>query len=300
MPLETASTIADLVASNPAASDPLTDGDDHIRLLKAVLQNTFPGLTAGEALLRSPGGIIIPGDGTSTAPGYSFASEPTLGFYRSKAGIITLAGGTLRGKGAIPIGSTHMFLIAPATLGTAGTGTGWEYLELDGSTWNIADFPDLAAAFGVTTGTTFTLPNMVTTGRFPRARRSGITAGTAEPNTVGPHTHPDFAGTTAIELQAHEHTFSGTTTGMDRAQSHAHTYTGYDGGSVNAGGGVGGQTGGTHTTDATNIDHLHTFSGATGPQAQNHNHTFTSSTPANTGTTETRPEALSFIFAVKT
>jgi hypothetical protein len=31
-------------------------------------------------------------DGTAGAPAYSFASEPTLGFYRSSAGIVTLNG----------------------------------------------------------------------------------------------------------------------------------------------------------------------------------------------------------------
>ena len=154
--------------------------------------------------MRTPGGIILPNDGAAGTPAYSFASESTLGFYRSAAGIITLAGGTLRGKGATPIGSTHMFLVAPTTLGSAGTGTGWEYLELDGSTWPIASFPDLANALGVTTGTTFTLPNMIGTGRFPRARRSGVSAGTAEANTTGPHTHPDFTAVTATENSAHK------------------------------------------------------------------------------------------------
>ena len=42
MPLETATWINDLNADNPAGNDPRARGDDHIRLIKKVLKNTFP------------------------------------------------------------------------------------------------------------------------------------------------------------------------------------------------------------------------------------------------------------------
>lgn len=45
MPLETGTTIADLVSTNPAATDGLGQADDHIRLIKAVLKATFPNFT---------------------------------------------------------------------------------------------------------------------------------------------------------------------------------------------------------------------------------------------------------------
>jgi len=45
MSLETGSYINSLVATNPLAGDPRSEGDDHIRLLKAVLLATFPNLT---------------------------------------------------------------------------------------------------------------------------------------------------------------------------------------------------------------------------------------------------------------
>lgn len=55
MPLETGTTIADLVATNPAATDGLGQADDHTRLLKTVLKTTFPNfagvLTASPAEL---------------------------------------------------------------------------------------------------------------------------------------------------------------------------------------------------------------------------------------------------------
>jgi hypothetical protein len=46
MPLETASYISQLVPSNPATTDAVAQGDDHIRLIKAVLQAQFPSFTA--------------------------------------------------------------------------------------------------------------------------------------------------------------------------------------------------------------------------------------------------------------
>lgn len=46
MALETATLISDLNSSNPTATDGLAQADDHIRLIKAVLQSTFPNINA--------------------------------------------------------------------------------------------------------------------------------------------------------------------------------------------------------------------------------------------------------------
>ncbi|WP_066803329.1 tail fiber protein [Sphingomonas asaccharolytica] len=45
MSLETAQYIHQLNPSNPSGADRLKEGDDHIRMLKAVLKATFPGIT---------------------------------------------------------------------------------------------------------------------------------------------------------------------------------------------------------------------------------------------------------------
>jgi hypothetical protein len=44
MSLEIATTIQGLVATNPVVSDPESQGDDHIRMIKAVLKAIFPGV----------------------------------------------------------------------------------------------------------------------------------------------------------------------------------------------------------------------------------------------------------------
>ena len=45
MALETVNYIGSLVATNPASTDTVSQSDDHIRLIKQVLLNTFPNLT---------------------------------------------------------------------------------------------------------------------------------------------------------------------------------------------------------------------------------------------------------------
>lgn len=48
MGLETATYVDELVATNPVGTtDPKSQGDDHLRLIKSVLKTTFPGLAGG-------------------------------------------------------------------------------------------------------------------------------------------------------------------------------------------------------------------------------------------------------------
>lgn len=45
MALETGTYISDLVATNPTSTDPKSQGDDHIRLVKSTIKATFPNIT---------------------------------------------------------------------------------------------------------------------------------------------------------------------------------------------------------------------------------------------------------------
>lgn len=51
MALETGTNVGDLITTNPTATDPKSYGDDHLRLLKTVLKNSFAGY-ASEISLR--------------------------------------------------------------------------------------------------------------------------------------------------------------------------------------------------------------------------------------------------------
>ena len=46
MALESGTYLDDLVATNPTASDNVSQGDNHLRLIKAVLKNSFPSVDA--------------------------------------------------------------------------------------------------------------------------------------------------------------------------------------------------------------------------------------------------------------
>ena len=50
MALETATYISQLTATNPVASDSVSVGDDHIRMLKTVLKTQFSGLSGTTAV----------------------------------------------------------------------------------------------------------------------------------------------------------------------------------------------------------------------------------------------------------
>jgi hypothetical protein len=51
--IETATYLDDLNASLPAGTDDRSEGDNHIRLLKSVLQNTFPNITGAVTVTQS-------------------------------------------------------------------------------------------------------------------------------------------------------------------------------------------------------------------------------------------------------
>ena len=53
MGLESATYISQLDSANPTATDPVSEGDDHLRLIKAVLKNQFSGLSGTTAVTTS-------------------------------------------------------------------------------------------------------------------------------------------------------------------------------------------------------------------------------------------------------
>ena len=58
MALESASYIAQLNASNPTSTDTVSQADDHLRLIKNVLKNTFPNLD--QPVLATPNQLNYP------------------------------------------------------------------------------------------------------------------------------------------------------------------------------------------------------------------------------------------------
>ena len=81
MALESGSFISDLNPANPAGTDNRSQGDDHIRLIKSTLKNTFPNVNgavtatdeqlnavAAAGALTFPGMIVMWSGSVTTIP----------------------------------------------------------------------------------------------------------------------------------------------------------------------------------------------------------------------------------------
>lgn len=92
MGLEAATYVSDLVATNPVAGDNVAEGDDHLRLLKAVLQATFPvatapiypwrvsAVSADQTLVTADNGKIYSVDATAAGRTITLPSAPAAGY----------------------------------------------------------------------------------------------------------------------------------------------------------------------------------------------------------------------------
>lgn len=91
MPLETGTYIDDLNAANPAATDGLSQADDHIRLIKSVLKATFPNwtsaLTATQAQVDAiaaaytTGPFLVPSGGSAGSPMLAVVGDTDSGLW---------------------------------------------------------------------------------------------------------------------------------------------------------------------------------------------------------------------------
>lgn len=184
-------------------------------------------------------------------------------------------------------------------------------LLCNGASYLRTDYPYLFSKIGTTWGAVdslhFNAPLFTDTNRYLRASSGSLAVGTYQSNTVGPHTHPagaTYSGTTGAESTTHFHTGSGTTSGQSADHTHesALLQTVGSGGLVSTGGGSFqyANTGRAVTTGSSN-DHSHTYSFNTGSQSANHTHAYSgtvSAIPANTGTTETRPESAAVLMTI--
>jgi hypothetical protein len=111
MALETATYISDLVPANPLAGDPLNQGDDHIRLLKSVLQATLPGTGSLAGALVPVGGIILWSGSVVSIPANWHLCDGTTGTP------------DLRDKFVVGAGSTYAVAATGGSLTTSSDGS---------------------------------------------------------------------------------------------------------------------------------------------------------------------------------
>jgi hypothetical protein len=108
MGLETATYISQLVATNPTASDPVSQGDDHLQLIKSVLQAQFTTLgaaavTTTAAELNLLDGITAVGD----ASGPGSATDNAIARFNGTGGkTLENSSTTISDDGDIVVGGT--------------------------------------------------------------------------------------------------------------------------------------------------------------------------------------------------
>jgi hypothetical protein len=131
MPLESGTYISDLVATNPVGStDPKSQGDDHLRLIKATILNTFPNV-----------------DGAVTS------DETELNYLDGATGV-TGTGNTVRSASPTLTGTAVAAAITASGTVTAAlfSGSGASLTSLPAGTESVAGALELATTAEVVTG----------------------------------------------------------------------------------------------------------------------------------------------------
>lgn len=287
MPLETATHINQLIATNPAATDGLSQGDDHLRMIKSCLVTDI-----GDAMTSKS--LTVP-DGTSLAPSIGYKADATAGFYRSSTGYQTIVG-SLLGQGAVEIGAICMFAMATVPNG---------YLACDGQAISRTTYAALFNKIGTTWGagdgsTTFNVPPLMT--KFPRHRDNSTVSGavgTLQTNQNQAHTHTlSVSGTTSTD-PGHYHSASIYDPGHTHT-SNANTNNSNSGTPgpysvllpLPAAATINAATTGVRVNSSNGLDTTYT--------AGSHSHTVTSTgTSGSNGGTEARPESATLLFAIR-
>ena len=188
MPLETGTFINSLVATNPAATDALSVADDHLRLIKSTILNTFPGITgainatqaelnvmdgdtaATSTTLANADRMVMNDDGTMKQVSLSDLITYLTANLAITSAMIT--DGTIAtadiADGQITqakLASSVTLIPSGVILPFAGDVAPTDYLLCYGQTLNRSQYADLYAAIGETYGagdgsTTFVLPDL--------------------------------------------------------------------------------------------------------------------------------------------
>ena len=140
MALESATYISQLVAANPTATDPISQGDDHLRLIKTVLKNQFSGLSGTTAVTADGAEMNLLDGCTATTTELNYLDITTLGTSEASKvvtadanGDVTIADGAYDFDVASHDGTNGLLLG-----GTLVTATATELNLIDGYTGTTA------------------------------------------------------------------------------------------------------------------------------------------------------------------
>ncbi len=186
MALETGTYISDLVSTNPAASDNISQGDDHIRLIKAAIKATFPNIsgavtpTHGELSTLGSTGTPTFGSMVLSSTDAGASAAPYIDLWRNSAspaandalGQITFSGEDSAGNWtkyaeviAVLVDPTNGSEDGSLVFNTTRAGTSTEALRISNQGYvgiNAAApeyYLDVTAADNVTTTTAVSIQN---------------------------------------------------------------------------------------------------------------------------------------------
>lgn len=150
MALESTTYIDGLVATNPTGTDPRSQGDDHIRLVKSAVKATLPNLTGAVTSTHTELNLL---DGvTATTTELNYNDVPTLGTVESSKTVTADAVGTTKNLKT----QKQTEIVNP--IGTISTAT-----AIDFSLGNVATAV-------MTSGGSFTLTNPPTSGIYGKIK----------------------------------------------------------------------------------------------------------------------------------
>jgi len=231
MALESATYLNTLNSANPPAGDPIANAADHIRLIKAVLQATFPNVagpvSASDSQLSLgvvPTGGIIMWTGTTAPSGWGICSGAT---YPRSSGVGTILSPNLYDQ--FIIGAGDVFPLG----GQGGSSTVSGSVTISGTALTVAQLPSFSISIsdpGHTHGTydpghlhgdpeggNYLLMNVSSGGLGYGLGQGGVG------NSIGA-TGTTSSATTGISIQSASTGISASPVGL-LGQTHTHTGT---------------------------------------------------------------------------
>lgn len=144
MSLESGGFIKDLVTTNPEGTDPKSQGDDHLRLIKAVLKGQFAGLTLGKPIMLTEDQLntaVVTGMAGLNGFGERVTGMPNtnLNALPDRSGFYSIMGTAVNGWPAIQQGDMVINMVWAATVAVQigvsySTGLTWARANT-GGTW---------------------------------------------------------------------------------------------------------------------------------------------------------------------
>jgi len=157
MGLESGNYIADLNAANPPGTDPKSQGDDHLRLIKNVLKNSLAGFS---------GAVLVTGVDGGAVNAYTLTPSTPLLAYAAR--MIAIISPTIANTGASTInvsglGAKSLLSVSGAALAANELLPGNIYLAIYDGT-----------AFRLSAVTKQYIDNLVLSGALPTAPNNGL------------------------------------------------------------------------------------------------------------------------------